>query len=319
MGHFTDILVTQSKNFQWFLSIGMVALIGVLDYRTEPELSLALLYLVPIFQATWFAGRRAGVFMSCLSAAVWVLIRYLATSGEHASLTFYWNALTQLGIFMIVTYVVSIQLVLKKTLEKEQKLARTDFLTGAMNRRAFSDILAAEVSRSDRYDHPLSLAYIDLDNFKDVNDQHGHEEGDTVLQAVVKAINKEVRSTDTVARIGGDEFVVLFPETGSDAIARITDVHDNIAAVMRENKWPVTSSIGLVTCTPPPVLSENIIKEAEKLMYAAKSEGKNRVKTAVLPPMRGLSERGNDHHNRVVRPLTNTETSPHTSTAGRRS
>jgi diguanylate cyclase (GGDEF)-like protein len=319
MRHFTDILVTQSKNFQWLLAIVMVALIGVLDSRTEPDLSLALLYLVPIFQATWFAGRRAGVFMSCLSAAVWVLIRSLATSGEHASLTFYWNALTQLGIFMIVTYVVSIQLVLKKTLEKEQNLARTDFLTRAMNRRAFSDILAAEVSRSARYDHPLSLAYIDLDNFKDVNDQHGHAEGDSVLQVVVGAINKTIRSTDTVARIGGDEFVVLFPETGSEAVARIIDVHDNIASAMRENKWPVTSSIGLVTCTPPLVPPENIIKEAEKLMYAAKSEGKNRVKGAALSPMRSLGERGNDHRNRVARPLTNTETSPHTSTAGRRS
>ncbi len=319
MRHFTDILVSRSKNFQWLLAIVMVALIGVLDYRTEPDLSLALLYLVPIFQATWFAGRRAGVFMSCLSAAVWVLIRSLAISGEHASLTFYWNALTQLGVFMIVTYVVSIQLVLKKTLEKEQRLARTDFLTGAMNGRAFSDILAAEVSRSARYDHPLSLAYIDLDNFKDVNDQHGHAEGDSVLQAVVKAINKTIRSTDTVARIGGDEFVVLFPETGSEAVARINDVHDNIAAAMRENKWPVTSSIGIVSCIRPSVLPENIIKEAEKLMYAAKSEGKDRVKGAVLSPMRSLSELGNDHRNRVAKPLTNAQTSPHTSTAGRRS
>jgi cell division protein FtsW (lipid II flippase) len=70
MGHFTDILVTKSKNFQWLLAVVMVALIGVLDYRTEPELSLALLYLVPIFQAAWFAGRYAGIFISCISAAV---------------------------------------------------------------------------------------------------------------------------------------------------------------------------------------------------------------------------------------------------------
>lgn len=279
----TDILVTKSKYFQWLLAIGMVALIGVLDYRTEPELSLALLYLVPIFQATWFAGRYAGIFMSCISAAVWVLARFLATSGAHASITFYWNALTQLGIFIIVTYVVSIQLALKKTLEKEQKLARTDFLTGVMNRRAFSNLLAAEVIRSARYNHSLSLAYIDLDNFKDVNDQHGHAAGDTVLQTVVHAIKKTIRSTDTVARLGGDEFVVLFPETGAEAADRITDVHNKIAAAMRENKWPVTSSIGLVTCTPPPALSENIIKEAEKMMYAAKGEGKNRIKCAVLP------------------------------------
>jgi len=284
MRHITDILVSKTKNFQLLLAIGMVALIGVLDYRTEPELSLALFYLVPIFQATWFAGRNAGIIMSFISAAVWVFARFLATTGEHASITFYWNTLTQLGIFIIVTYVVSIQLALKKTLEKEQKLARTDFLTGAMNRRAFSDTLVAEVNRSARYDHPLSLAYIDLDNFKDVNDQHGHAEGDAVLQTVVQAIKKKVRSTDTVARLGGDEFVVLFPETGAEAADRIIgNVHNKIAAAMRENKWPVTSSIGLVTCTPPPVLSEDIIKEAEKMMYAAKGEGKNRFKCAVLP------------------------------------
>jgi diguanylate cyclase (GGDEF)-like protein len=319
MGHFTDILVTKSRNFQWLLAMGMVALIGVLEYRTEPELSLALLYLVPIFQATWFAGRYAGVFMSCISVAVWVLARSLATSDGHASLTFYWNALTQLGIFIIVTYVVSIQLVLKKTLEKEQKLARTDFLTGVMNRRAFSDILAAEVSRSARYDHLLSLAYIDLDNFKDVNDQHGHAVGDTVLQAVVHAIRKKIRSTDTVARLGGDEFVVLFPETGADAAERIIgDVHTAVAAAMRESNWLVTSSMGLATCMPPPVPPENIIKEAERLMYAAKSEGKNRIKGAVLPPMRSFTERRNEHPQRVVRPFTNAGTAPQSSKAGRR-
>ncbi len=318
MRHLADILVTRSKIFQWVLAIVMVALIGVLDYRTEPELSLALLYLVPISQATWFAGRRAGIIISCASAVVWVLVRFLAKSGEHASITFYWNALTQFGIFMIVTYVVSIQLVLKKTLEKEQKLARTDFLTGALNRRAFSDILAAEINRSARYNHPLSLAYIDLDHFKDVNDQQGHAEGDSVLQAVVNAISNKVRSTDTVARMGGDEFVVLFPETGAEAVARITDVHDSIDAAMRENKWPVTSSIGLVTCTPPPVLSENIIKEAEKLMYAAKSEGKNKIKAAVVPPVRGLGEQQNDHRNRVKRPLAKRGTSPQSGTARRR-
>ncbi len=318
MRHLADILVTRSKNFQWLLAMVMVVLIGVLDYRTEPELSLALLYLVPISQATWFAGRRAGIIISCASAIVWVLVRFLAKSGEHASLTFYWNALTQFGIFMIVTYVVSIQLVLKKTLEKEQKLARTDFLTGALNRRAFSDILAAEISRSARYNHPLSLAYIDLDHFKDVNDQQGHATGDSVLQAVVNAISNKVRSTDIVARMGGDEFVVLFPETGAEAVARITDVHGSIAAAMRENKWPVTSSIGLVTCMPPPVLSENIIKEAEKLMYAAKGEGKNKVKTAVLPPVRSFSGRENDHRNRVTRPLTSARTSPQSGTARRR-
>jgi hypothetical protein len=94
MGHFTDILFTKSKNFQWLLAIVMVALIGVLEYRTEPT-ALPCADL----SATWFAGRHAGIFKSCIRAAVWVLAIFLATSGEHASMTFYWNALTQLGIF----------------------------------------------------------------------------------------------------------------------------------------------------------------------------------------------------------------------------
>lgn len=272
----------RSRRFQWSLALAMVLLIGLLDFRTEPEFSLLLFYFVPIFQATWFIGRAAGVAISCLSAAAWFLARYLAMAGGHP-LTFYWNALTQLGIFIIVTYVISIQLALKRALGKEQELGRTDFLTGVMNRRAFSELLAAEVARCARYRHPISLAYVDLDNFKGVNDLHGHAAGDVVLQVVVETLRTGIRSTDTVARLGGDEFVVLFPETGGEAADRlVADVHARLDAAMREQGWPVTSSIGLVTCSPDAIPDADLVQEAERMMYAAKGAGKDRFRSAVL-------------------------------------
>lgn len=278
-----EYLVSRSSAFQVSLAVGLVILIGIVDHRTEPELSLALLYLVPIFQATWFAGRTAGSFISFLSVVSWILARTLAASGHEGTVTFYWNVLTQFGIFIIVTYVVSMQLTLKRSLEKERTLARTDFLTGVMNRRAFSELLAAETGRSARYEHPVSLAYVDLDNFKDVNDQQGHAMGDTVLRTIVMTMQKNVRSTDTVARLGGDEFVILFPETGEEAAEHIVrDIHGKVNAVMRENKWPVTASIGLITCTHAPGQFIDMIQMAEKLMYAAKGAGKNTIKSAVF-------------------------------------
>jgi diguanylate cyclase (GGDEF)-like protein len=273
----------ETKLFSLLSALGMVALISFFDYHTEPELSLLLFYLIPIFQATWFIGGRAGVSISFISALAWVLVRYSAASGDNGSLTLYWNASIQLGIFLIVTYVTYIQLRLRRALRHEQELARTDFLTGALNRRAFAEILTAEVERATRYKHAFSVAFIDLDNFKSVNDTHGHAAGDSLLRTIVLTVGDNIRSTDTIARLGGDEFVILFPETGAEAADRITNkVHEKLAGAMRERDWPVTSSIGLVTYMGNPPSPDAILNKAEQLMYVAKNGGKNKIERTVI-------------------------------------
>ena len=102
-------------------------------------------------------------------------------------------------------------------LRRERAISRTDGLTGLLNGRGFYEAAAVELARSSRYRHPLTLAYVDLDDFKEINDRLGHARGDAVLVAVAHALRRACRSTDLVGRLGGDEFVVLFPETDRDA------------------------------------------------------------------------------------------------------
>jgi diguanylate cyclase (GGDEF)-like protein/PAS domain S-box-containing protein len=172
---------------------------------------------------------------------------------------------------------------LKVALENEKNLSRVDFLTQIPNRRAFSETLQLEATRSRRYKRPLSLAYIDLDNFKQVNDQLGHETGDELLRLIAQTIVATVRSTDTVSRLGGDEFALLLPETGQDAALEVmTKLSRILLEVVQARQWPVTLSIGLVTFAKPGESVAQMVKAADDLMYSAKTQGKNRVVTAYV-------------------------------------
>jgi len=273
----------KNSHIQLLLAIMIMLLIAFFDYLTEPDLSLAPFYLISILQATWFVGKKAGICLSILSAALWLLVRYLVAPFGNSSLTLYWNTLVQLGIFLAATYMITIQLALKRSLEKEQKLSRIDFLTGALNRRAFAEFLSAEVERSTRYKHHFSIAFIDLDNFKGVNDRFGHAAGDSLLRTVVLTIKENIRSTDIMARLGGDEFVVLFPETGTDAAESIImKVHTKLSEAMNRKDWSVTASIGLVTYLDAPPSCDEILNKAEQIMYLAKNGGKNRIERIVI-------------------------------------
>ena len=129
--------------------------------------------------------------------------------------------------------------------------------------------------------HPFTLAYIDLDNFKTVNDQLGHATGDQVLRTVVSSVKKNIRRTDIVARLGGDEFALLLPETNQES-ARVvlSKIQDGLLEEMRKNNWPVTFSIGVLTCRVAPPSTDALVSMADELMYSVKHDGKNGVKYA---------------------------------------
>ena len=110
---------------------------------------------------------------------------------------------------------------LKRALDRERELSGTDVLTGIRNARSFREVLGAEIERSKRFQRPFTVAYLDLDNFKTVNDCHGHEHGDELLRLVGNTILTGIRKTDTVARLGGDEFALLLPETEYEAAGAV--------------------------------------------------------------------------------------------------
>jgi len=119
---------------------------------------------------------------------------------------------------------------------------------------------------------------MDIDNFKALNDTQGHSAGDSLLQLTVKAIQDHVRAADVVARIGGDEFMLLFPETGFETAQTALDkIRGRLATVVEEHKWPVTFSFGMITFHEPPHSVDHLIKLADNLMYKGKNTGKNMI------------------------------------------
>jgi diguanylate cyclase (GGDEF)-like protein len=164
---------------------------------------------------------------------------------------------------------------------RTRALSLTDFQTGALNSRAFYNLAENEYRKGQRYQRPLSVAYITVDNFKAVNRQHGHTEGDRLLLQAARTLMRYLRATDRVARLGGDEFVVLLPETDREAAqVAIGKINQRLAAQMKEYQWPVTFSVGVVTFKSMPKSPRGLIGAAEKVMWAVKKEGKNGVRYA---------------------------------------
>ncbi len=160
-------------------------------------------------------------------------------------------------------------------LEEIEQLARVDALTGLPNRRAFEVDLQREVDRSDRTRGPLTLALIDVDHFKQVNDVHGHQVGDEVLQAVATAIRDAVRDVDLEARYGGEEFAVLLPDCPTVVSATVADrVRRAISAAA--SPVPVTASIGIATYPANATTLRALVQAADEALYESKRAGRDR-------------------------------------------
>jgi diguanylate cyclase (GGDEF)-like protein len=258
-----------------FICILLVMLIGIIDYLTGYELAFSLFYLAPIGLATWNSGRDMGLLVSILSAGVWYLADTFSGHVYSIPLIYLWNTGIRLGFFAVVTILIS---ALRQSLDHERNLSRTDRLTGAANTRCFMELIQSEINRYERYQHPFTVVYFDLDNFKAVNDRFGHVVGDNTLHAIVAEIQKKLRKTDTVSRLGGDEFGLLLPETGQEAAQVVVKkIRASILSAMQLRKLPVTVSLGVVTCQGVPSSAENLIKMADDLMYSIKKHGKDGI------------------------------------------
>lgn len=160
------------------------------------------------------------------------------------------------------------------------ELSTTDALTGLHNRRALFERLRHEVARSARYDEPLSLALIDVDGLKALNDREGHRAGDAALGLVGSAVRTGSRASDLAARWGGDEFALLAPNTGSEAAAQLAErVRALVAAGRPGAGGGVTISVGIATLEPDsrPCEPEELVRAADAALYEAKRSGRNRV------------------------------------------
>src|SRR6476469_197956 len=159
--------------------------------------------------------------------------------------------------------------------------AQTDKLTGVANRRALLVDLFNEVERSNRYERPLSVAFVDIDHFKAVNDTYGHAIGDEVLRGVAQAIQSNLRATDMVGRYGGEEFMLLLTETNVEEGASLTEKLRSIVAAQRftaeGQTLSVTISIGIAGGVGARLTSDALVRDADAAMYSAKSLGRNQT------------------------------------------
>lgn len=157
--------------------------------------------------------------------------------------------------------------------ERTQQMAITDHLTGLYNRRFFFDQAPKEVLRSERFAHPLSLIFLDLDDFKHYNDQFGHLAGDQLLIKVAQLLCSCTRETDFICRFGGEEFLVLMPETPLAGAAIVAERIRHCA----ETSIPMTISLGVAEFKQGEDTLESLLKKADQALYSAKQAGKNRV------------------------------------------
>ncbi len=164
-----------------------------------------------------------------------------------------------------------------------------DVLAGAKYSSHWILVLAErEMHRSVRSRHPFTTAYIDLDNFKTINDVFGHAIGDEVLHTVAASMQQNLRKTDLVARMGGDEFVVLLPEVGLETAAGVTSkLHQKLTGEMEKHGWPTTFSIGVVTFTEVPRSVDEMLSVADGAMYSVKHGSKNSIRYAEFSPAIG--------------------------------
>lgn len=258
------------------LGCGLIGFIGLCDYTAGSRVILGPVYVLPVGLVTWYAGRDTGLSMALVSAASTFISLHpqAPKTGEDSTV-----ALINSGLLlMLYLLVVAFTTRARGRLELEEQLARLDALTGSLNRRAFEEELEYHLALAAREGLPLTLAYIDVDDFKQINDRFGHTGGDRVLQAIASTLIAFCRRTDRVTRMGGDEFAVLLPNTHSQGAERIIrEARRRFATAFEANSSHVTCSIGVVTFVNRHPDSRTVIEMADKLMYEVKKAGKGSI------------------------------------------
>lgn len=262
---------------RFFVSLAALAIVTFVDFITGQEISIAFLYMLPLLLATPTMGFLWGLFFATAAVAC---ERFLLPVENFATSIQMWNTAVRLVNVVLVVWLLD---ALRHTLVAEREAARHDFLTGLLNRRAFEQAAEIELERCRRTGSPLSLLYVDCDEFKQVNDKFGHAHGDKVLQNIGQLMATHLRSTDAVARIGGDEFVALLPATGeSQARAAAKKLHDELAKQLSNLNGGTTCSLGVAVFAAAPEGVDDLIRRADEVMYAVKADGKGAARVDVF-------------------------------------
>ncbi len=282
MAHLLDTLTNCRRSTAVLFAALIVVAIGYTDFLSGYEAQLGPFYLLPISLVAWRMGVGPGMLTASACIAANLLTDVAAgLPGERLHIEV-WNAAATTVFF---GFCVATLVSLRDKLAAETLAARIDHLTGIANVAGFYEIARRELARCARYGRPFTVAVIDCDHFKDLNDTLGHSVGDQCLRTIGQTLATETRSTDIVARLGGDEFALVLPET-AEAPSRcgIERVRERLLGEMRRHGWPVTFSVGAVTYEKPTGTIEDMLRDADRSLYSAKRAGRNQLHQDNRPP-----------------------------------
>ena len=264
----------------WLIGVAGIVAVGAVDYHTGSEIRVFPLYYAPLAVMAWHAGRSGALAGTILSAASW-LASNVAVGLEYSSPSMWFvNVVTQTASFATVAFLIAY---IRSALVHERGLTRTDPLTGLLNRVGFDEEATRLLAFCSRKERPITVAFIDLDDFKAVNDRFGHDVGDDLLRTVARTLSVSIRPSDIAARLGGDEFVVFLPDTGApEGAAALERLRASLEDALASAPRPVTSSIGGVTFEEVPARVDEVVSLADGWMYKAKQRGRNRVALGIV-------------------------------------
>lgn len=272
-----------------FASGALLGTIGWVDYISGPDIGFSLFYILPVLAAGWYVGRRSALVAALIASLVWFAADLSWRGADWLPVTL-WNWGTRLAIFVLLGLLAAnqrrakaaleaTQATLQQALAREEQLSRTDPLTGLANGRAFLETLKRELDRARRAGAALCVAYLDIDNFKRVNDTRGHNAGDLLLHQVATALREEIRGGDVAARLAGDEFAVLLWNADRTQVERVAERWIRRIGELgaEQPELGLGASVGIAWFSSAPETEDEVVKAADAAMYRAKAAGKNRV------------------------------------------
>lgn len=256
-------------------SFVLATVAAVVDYRLDDRFPVIICYLPAVMLACWVTNVAVGTTLAAICCTGWLVDDILQIGDAKLTVDDCWTAIAHGGFYAVI---IGMLHRLRLAYDTERRLARTDGLTGLLNAKAFRERADDEIVRAERTRRPVTVAFIDCDNFKTVNDTLGHLEGDRLLAAIADQMRKTVRATDLPARMGGDEFAILLPETSEEEARNVVErLRTDLGLRMKENDWPVTFSIGVAVYASPPATVDALLRGADMLMYEVKNGQKDAV------------------------------------------
>ncbi len=263
----------------WVMIVFITWVVWYSGKITSPLLNL---YLLPIIASSLILGKAMTAFEVLVISGCFFGLAYDPEHRNFQTLTYWGGTLALIAPVVLVAYITTmLSADIRFAVDKIRQVSDTDDLTGLYNMRAFSAMLHRAFKQSVRHGHPMAIIMIDSDNLKNVNDTHGHEAGNRLLQHLVRCIRDELRGSDVMARFGGDEFVILLPETNSrgaqEVAERIRKAVETSRFDVRGNQINTSISAGIACYPEDGGNVEVVLDKADKAMYRAKQRGRNRA------------------------------------------